>query len=268
MCSVFVLERLSDDDIKEIITRAVARISPEAAENTNSPSHDVEELTEIINAESSSQPLPSQASSSTVAPTQLTSPFPASPHITSQVLSSLVSLSAGDARTALSLLSLAMSSSPLIPTSELLESLRKSVIAGYDRTGDSHYDLISALHKSVRGSNGSAALYWLARMLRGGEDPLYVARRMVVCASEDIGLADPQALPLVCSSNLGISLAVKDDAYSLCYRLWRRTRPAKSSVCLSVELISHISFHISLRRQNRLGRIWATHVRRRLLREI
>ena len=58
------------------------------------------------------------------------------------------------------------------------------------------YDMISALHKSVRGSDGDAAMYWLARMLCAGEDPLYVARRMVVCASEDIGLADPQALPL------------------------------------------------------------------------
>ena len=57
--------------------------------------------------------------------------------------------------------------------------------------------MISALHKSVRGSNADAALYWLARMLGGGEDPVYIARRMAVCASEDIGLADNHALPLV-----------------------------------------------------------------------
>ena len=64
----------------------------------------------------------------------------------------------------------------------------------YDKNRDGHYDLISALHKSVRGSDPDAALYWLARMLDGGEDPLYVARRLVRMAVEDIGLADPQAL--------------------------------------------------------------------------
>lgn len=67
----------------------------------------------------------------------------------------------------------------------------------YDRNGDQHYDIISALHKSIRGSDANAALYWLGRMLQAGEDPLYVARRLVRCASEDIGLADNTALPLV-----------------------------------------------------------------------
>jgi len=64
----------------------------------------------------------------------------------------------------------------------------------YDRAGDQHYDLISALHKSMRGSDPDAALYWLARMLEAGEDPLYIARRLVRFASEDVGMADPQAL--------------------------------------------------------------------------
>ncbi|KAI8090463.1 DNA polymerase III, clamp loader complex, gamma/delta/delta subunit [Thamnidium elegans] len=66
----------------------------------------------------------------------------------------------------------------------------------YDRNGDQHYDIISAMHKSIRGSDANAALYWLGRMLEAGEDPLYVARRLVRCASEDIGLADNTALPL------------------------------------------------------------------------
>jgi putative ATPase len=66
----------------------------------------------------------------------------------------------------------------------------------YDRNGDQHYDIISALHKSIRGSDADAALYWLGRMLVAGEDPLYIARRLVRCASEDIGLADNTALPL------------------------------------------------------------------------
>lgn len=66
----------------------------------------------------------------------------------------------------------------------------------YDRHGDHHYNLISALHKAVRGSDPDAALYWFSRMLEGGEDPLFIARRMIRMATEDIGLADPQALPL------------------------------------------------------------------------
>ncbi len=65
----------------------------------------------------------------------------------------------------------------------------------YDKSGEEHYNLISALHKSMRESDPDAALYWLARMLEAGEDPLYVARRMIRFASEDVGLADPQALP-------------------------------------------------------------------------
>jgi putative ATPase len=64
----------------------------------------------------------------------------------------------------------------------------------YDRSGEAHYNLISALHKSLRGSDPQAALYWLARMIEGGEDARYIARRMIRMASEDIGLADPQAL--------------------------------------------------------------------------
>ncbi len=64
----------------------------------------------------------------------------------------------------------------------------------YDKSGDQHYDLISALHKSLRGSDPDAALYWLGRMLEAGEDPLYIARRMIRFASEDVGMADPQAL--------------------------------------------------------------------------
>ncbi len=66
----------------------------------------------------------------------------------------------------------------------------------YDKAGEEHYNLISALHKSIRGSDADAALYWLARMLAGGEQPTYIARRLVRFASEDVGLADPTALPL------------------------------------------------------------------------
>ena len=71
----------------------------------------------------------------------------------------------------------------------------------YDKGGDSHYDTISAFIKSVRASDPDAAVYWLARMLNAGEDPLFVARRMVILAAEDIGLADPGALPMAVAAH-------------------------------------------------------------------
>jgi putative ATPase len=74
----------------------------------------------------------------------------------------------------------------------------------YDKSGDDHYDAISALHKVIRGSDPDAALYWLARMLERGDDPLYVARRLVRFASEDVGLADPQALPLAMAAQQAV----------------------------------------------------------------
>lgn len=192
---VFVLERLSDANIEEIIKKAIVRLSPAIEAEPSSPN--------LIEPTSSPQrpltPVSSQLRFSSPPPF-LDTPsalFPAFPHLTSPVLASMISLSTGDARTALSLLDLVLSASKTTPEDKLIENLRRSVSASYDRSGDSRYDMISALHKSVRGSNVDAAMYWLARMLSGGEDPLYVARRMVVCASEDIGLADKHALPLV-----------------------------------------------------------------------
>ena len=75
-----------------------------------------------------------------------------------------------------------------------LEAVFEGKLPEYDRDGEGHYNLISALHKSIRGSDPDASLYWLARMLEGGEDPLYIARRLLRVASEDVGLADPQAI--------------------------------------------------------------------------
>lgn len=184
-CRVFVLERLTDTDIEQIIHKAVERVSePEL----------VSALIEVPN----SQPEPSSSQSSKALPSSLGNSvaYSAFPHLTPRIMSSIVSLAAGDARTALSLLELVLVSPKNGEESSLLASLRRSVSVSYDRTGDNHFDMISALHKSVRGSQGSAAMYWLARMLTGGEDPLYIVRRMIVCASEDIGLADKHALPL------------------------------------------------------------------------
>lgn len=114
----------------------------------------------------------------------------------------LANLSNGDARNALNLLELAAEVVAMEPdslgaiTPEILAQVvnRKNIL--YDKGGEQHYDLISALHKCVRDSDIDASLYWLGRMLEGGEDPLYIARRMVRMATEDIGLADPRALLL------------------------------------------------------------------------
>src|SRR6185436_18695479 len=84
----------------------------------------------------------------------------------------------------------------------IVESALQKRILRYDKAGEEHYNLISALHKSVRNSDPDAALYWLARMLEAGEDPMYLARRIVRMAIEDIGLASPQAL--------GVTLAARD----------------------------------------------------------
>ena len=84
---------------------------------------------------------------------------------------------------------------------EALAPFLQKRAALYDRDGEGHYNIISALHKAVRGSDPDAALYWLARMLEGGEEPLFIARRMIRMASEDVGLADPQALPLAIATH-------------------------------------------------------------------
>jgi len=126
------------------------------------------------------------------------SEFPQSPPrlIDTDLLSYLSAFSDGDARTALNLLELALdlSKRPSITTETLKKSLTQTLV--YDRNGDQHYDTISAFHKSIRGSDPDAALYYLARMLQSGEDPLYIARRLIVVASEDIGMADNTMLPL------------------------------------------------------------------------
>jgi len=117
-----------------------------------------------------------------------------------EALRHLVVMSNGDARVALNALEMAtLASSPeadgyrRLSLTSIEEALQQRALL-YDKSGDQHYDFISALHKSLRGSAPDAALYWLGRMLEAGEDPLYIARRLVRFASEDVGMADPQAL--------------------------------------------------------------------------
>src|SRR5882724_868364 len=116
-----------------------------------------------------------------------------------EALASLAQLASGDARKALNLLDLVVADAQEQGTDRVdaaaVQSVAQRKVLLYDKAGEEHFNLISALHKSLRDSDADAALYWLARMLAAGEDPLYLARRMIRFASEDVGLADPQALP-------------------------------------------------------------------------
>lgn len=120
----------------------------------------------------------------------------------------LVNLANGDARFALNTLEFAAAGTgdagePVITVDLVAEAAQRRA-ATYDKTGEDHYDAISALHKTLRGSDPDAALYWLARMLERGDDPLYVARRLVRFAAEDVGLADPRALTLAMSAQQAV----------------------------------------------------------------
>ena len=159
------------------------------------------------------------------------------------VLATIAHAADGDARLALNILEIALShASDARLTKEGLKQVLGSQYRRFDQSGDLFFDQISALHKSVRGSDPDAALYWFARMLDGGCDPLYVARRVVRMASEDIGNADPRALTIALNawdvqSRLGqpegelaiaqaityLSVAAKSNAV---YRAWKRARQA------------------------------------------
>jgi putative ATPase len=119
--------------------------------------------------------------------------------IDDEALSSIALYANGDARQALNLLELSVAAAPLvdgrrrIDTARVAQTIQRRALL-YDKSGEEHYNLISALHKSMRNSDADATVYWLARMVEAGEDPLYIARRLVRFASEDVGNADPQAL--------------------------------------------------------------------------
>ncbi|RKJ80225.1 MULTISPECIES: replication-associated recombination protein A [unclassified Pyramidobacter] len=166
--------------------------------------------------------------------------------IAPELLEAIANFANGDARSALSTLEMVVlngnrAGGEVVVTPEVLEQCisKKSLL--YDKKGEEHYNLISALHKSMRNSDPDAAVYWLARMLEAGEDPLYVARRIVRFASEDVGLADPRALELAvaayqachfigmpeCSVHLTqaavyLSLAPKSNALYRAYEAARR----------------------------------------------
>ena len=177
-CRTFTLAKLNDENVFGILKRALLREAPGLP--TPSPSPSAEEDTTVDSGSSSDQ-------------------SPSYNLLTDDnyaLLHYLAAFADGDARTGLNLLELALDlcQRPSVTQDDIKKSLTQTLV--YDRAGDQHYDTISAFHKSVRGSNADAALYYLARMLQSGEDPLYVARRMVVIASEDVGLADNSLLSL------------------------------------------------------------------------
>lgn len=111
---------------------------------------------------------------------------------------SLIAISGGDARKLLNVFEIIIGTfqdtKEIVITNELVESVAQQSLARYDKDGEQHYDIVSAFIKSIRGSDPNAAVYWLARMVEGGEDPKFIARRLIISAAEDIGLANPNAL--------------------------------------------------------------------------
>lgn len=193
-CRVLVLEKLSVDAMRSILLRAVdalgvSVLTPDAGNLSNQQPADPEKSLEEEQAEGREPRI----------------------FIEQKALDTIAFLCDGDARTGLNSLQLAVQArlnavqsqrsagEAVVTEQHVKEGLQRSHIL-YDRAGEEHFNCISALHKSLRGSHQNAALYWLGRMLEGGEDPLYVARRLVRFASEDVGLADPAALPQAVSA--------------------------------------------------------------------
>jgi len=128
----------------------------------------------------------------------------------------LAELSGGDARVALGNLELALQLTDKTLTADVITTAAQKRVPGYDKAGEQHYNIISAFIKSLRGSDATAALYYMARMLQAGEDPKFIARRMVIFASEDIGLAAPAALNQAVSTFLAIErIGLPEGQYNL-----------------------------------------------------
>ena len=149
----------------------------------------------------------------------------------------LINLANGDARAALNALEFAAISAPLregrkyVDAATIREAMQKRG-STYDKGGEAHYDVISAFIKSLRGSDPDAAIYWLARMLDGGEDPLFIARRLVILASEDVGLADSRALQIAVAAQQAVHfIGMPEGFYPLAHAtLFLATAPKSNSV--------------------------------------
>jgi putative ATPase len=153
-------------------------------------------------------------------------------------LEALVGLANGDARIALGTLEFAVSAAPprpdgarIVDRALVADALQRRIVS-YDKKGDNHYDVISAFIKSVRGSDPDAAVYWLARMLDAGEDALFIARRIVILASEDVGLADSRALSIAMAAQQAVHfIGMPEGFYPLAHAtLYLATAPKSNSV--------------------------------------
>jgi putative ATPase len=158
--------------------------------------------------------------------------------LTTDAREALVNLANGDARAALSTLEFAASAAPEradgereIDVKTIGDALQRRA-TGYDKGGDAHYDTISAFIKTIRGSDPDAAVYWLARMIESGEDPLFIARRLVILASEDVGLADRHALPLAIAAQQAVHfIGMPEGFYPLAHAvLYLATAPKSNTV--------------------------------------
>lgn len=153
----------------------------------------------------------------------------------------LMRFSGGDARKMLNVLEIVVNAQPdkkkIVITNDLVTSTLQENIALYDKGGEQHYDIISAFIKSIRGSDPNAAVYWLARMLEGGEDIKFIARRMLISASEDIGLANPNALLLAQSCFNAISVIGMPEARIILSEtaVYLATSPKSNSAYLAID---------------------------------
>jgi putative ATPase len=163
-------------------------------------------------------------------------------NIHSQALYHIAELSGGDARSAINALELAVLSSQknsegiIVVSKDIVEEAMQKSVINYDSTGDNHYDIISAFIKSIRGSDADAGLYWFGRMLAGGEDPRFIVRRLIILASEDIGMADPNAMVIAMAASnalqmIGLPEAVIPIAQAIVYLA---KAPKSNSVCNAV----------------------------------
>lgn len=149
--------------------------------------------------------------------------------VTPKALDYIVELSGGDARVALGNLELALSLTKEKITPEIVKTAAQTTVPGYDKAGDMHYNVISAFIKSMRGSNVDATLYYLARMLDAGEDPKFIARRMIIFASEDIGLAGNGALGLALNAFQAVErIGMPESSYILFHTATALAKSQKS----------------------------------------
>ena len=170
--------------------------------------------------------------------------------VTPEAVELLVRLASGDARRALTALEVAAEAGEQVTVETIEQSLDKAAVR-YDRDGDQHYDVISAFIKSVRGSDVDAALHYLARMLVAGEDPRFLARRLMILASEDIGMADPSALQIAVAAAQTVALIGMPEAkLTLAHAtIYLATAPKSNAVTTAIGA----AMRRHQRRQGRLG---------------